>query len=144
MNLQPQMHPTERSSLNLPAQVAKNPLEDPFLPFISPPLLLSFSLNIASFHSVISTHTPRPPGGGRGVTELLMHDHGDEPLVQSLAHKHTQLPSFCKEEHPAAVFMVPLCGGCCSKQQAYRSWQGLRVFTTTTKKNKDQLKTVIT
>lgn len=82
-------------SLNLPPQVAKNPLEDPFLPPIPPPLLLSSTLNIAFFDSIISTHTPRPPGGGGGVTAPLMHAHGDEPLVQSHTHTHTHNAPLC-------------------------------------------------
>lgn len=130
MNAQPRMHQKETYLQPLsqsPSSSSQKPIRgslSPSHPSRSAPFFPSKYSLLSLRH--LNTHTPLPLGGVGGVTAPLMHAHGDEPLVQSHTHTHTNA-SFHEEEHPAAVFMVALCGGRCSKQQACRSCRGLRV-----------------
>lgn len=120
------MHQSEMSysfseSSSLSSQKPRRGSLSPSHPSSSAPFFPSKYRLLSLHHFNTRTSPPLPVGGG-GVIAPLMHAPGDKPLVQSHTHKHTQLASLHEEEHPAAVFMVTLCGGRCSKQQACRRW----------------------
>lgn len=131
MNVQPQMHKTEMYP-QLLSESSSSSSQKPIIGSLSPS---HPSSSTPFFHSKYSllwlhhfyTHTSSPRWGRRCYSASDARSWRWAPGAVSHTHTHTQRASLHEEEHPAAVFMVALCRGRCSKQQAYRSCQGHRV-----------------